>query len=78
MPLSTGPRNLITDVEGIKVGNAADAAIKSGVTALVCDAPTVVAVQVLGGAPGTRDTDLLHRVLIELRSFDNLLAFRFG
>jgi hypothetical protein len=24
------------------------------------------------------DTDLLHRVLIELRSFDNLLAFRFG
>jgi hypothetical protein len=26
----------------------------------------------------TRDTDLLHRVLIELRSYDNLLAFRFG
>lgn len=26
----------------------------------------------------TKDTDLLHRVLIELRSFDNLLAFRFG
>jgi hypothetical protein len=29
-------------------------------------------------AIATRDTDLLHRVLIELRSFDNLLAFRFG
>jgi hypothetical protein len=26
----------------------------------------------------TRDSNLLHRVLIELRSFDNLLAFRFG
>ena len=26
----------------------------------------------------TRDTALLHRVLIQLRSFDNLLAFRFG
>jgi hypothetical protein len=26
----------------------------------------------------TRDAGLLHRVLIELRSFDNLLAFRFG
>ena len=26
----------------------------------------------------TRDTDLLHRVLIEMRSFDNLLAFRYG
>jgi hypothetical protein len=25
-----------------------------------------------------RDTDLLHRVLIQLRSFDNLLEFRFG
>jgi hypothetical protein len=29
-------------------------------------------------AIATRDTELLHRVLIELRSFDNLLAFRFG
>jgi hypothetical protein len=29
-------------------------------------------------AIATRDADLLHRVLIELRSFDNLLAFRYG
>jgi len=29
-------------------------------------------------AIAARDGDLLHRVLIELRSFDNLLAFRFG
>jgi hypothetical protein len=29
-------------------------------------------------AIASQDTDLLHRVLIELRSFDNLLAFRFG
>ena len=29
-------------------------------------------------AISTRDADLLHRVLIELRSFDNLLAFRYG
>ncbi len=29
-------------------------------------------------AINTRDTNLLHRILIELRSFDNLLAFRFG
>ncbi|MGB9296658.1 MAG: hypothetical protein WCB52_10720, partial [Pseudolabrys sp.] len=29
-------------------------------------------------AIAARDTDLLHRVLIELRSFDNLLAFRYG
>lgn len=29
-------------------------------------------------AAETRDADLLHRLLIELRSFDHLLAFRFG
>jgi hypothetical protein len=29
-------------------------------------------------AIATNDAGLLHRVLIELRSFDNLLAFRFG
>jgi hypothetical protein len=29
-------------------------------------------------AVDTRDADLLHRLMIELRSFDNLLAFRYG
>ena len=29
-------------------------------------------------AAEARDVDLLHRLLIELRSFDNLLAFRYG
>jgi hypothetical protein len=29
-------------------------------------------------AIATRDNDLLHRILIELRSFDRLLAFRYG
>jgi hypothetical protein len=29
-------------------------------------------------AVATRDHDLMHRLLIELRSFDNLLAFRYG
>lgn len=54
-----GPRNLITDVDGLSVGNAADARLKSGVTALVGDAPFVAGVHVMGGAPGTRETDLL-------------------
>ncbi|MBL8584897.1 MAG: P1 family peptidase [Rhizobiaceae bacterium] len=54
-----GPRNLITDVAGIRVGNASDSRLKSGVTAIVCDWPTVAGVQILGGAPGTRETDLL-------------------
>lgn len=56
----TGPRNLITDVAGLKVGNAGDARLKSGVTAVTCDEPAVASFQILGGAPGTRETDLLE------------------
>ncbi|WP_419912747.1 P1 family peptidase [Hoeflea sp.] len=56
---TTGARNLITDVEGLLVGNAQDSKLKSGVTALLCENEAVASVQVLGGAPGTRDTDLL-------------------
>lgn len=54
-----GARNLITDVAGLQVGNAADARLKSGVTVLTGDAPFAAAVHVMGGAPGTRETDLL-------------------
>lgn len=54
-----GPLNLITDVPGLCVGNAADTALRSGVTVLTADAPFVAAVHVMGGAPGTRETDLL-------------------
>ena len=55
-----GPRNALTDVAGLRVGNAHDPLLRSGVTAVLCDRPTVAAVQVLGGAPGTRETDLLE------------------
>ncbi|WP_097106384.1 P1 family peptidase [Hoeflea halophila] len=58
--MKAGPRNLITDVAGLTVGNASDAELNSGVTAIVCDPPATAAVQVLGGAPGTRETDLLE------------------
>lgn len=54
-----GPLNLITDVEGITVGNAHDSRLKSGVTAILCERPAVASVHVMGGAPGTRETDLL-------------------
>lgn len=60
MSFRAGPRNLITDVAGLKVGNAADAKLKSGVSVVLCDDPAVAGVQVLGGAPGTRETDLLE------------------
>ncbi|MFO1208615.1 MAG: P1 family peptidase [Amaricoccus sp.] len=54
-----GPRNLITDVAGLRVGNASDARLKSGTTVLVSDRPFTAGVDVRGGAPGTRETDLL-------------------
>ncbi len=54
-----GPRNLITDVPGLKVGNAEDEALKSGATVLTADRPFMASVHVMGGAPGTRETDLL-------------------
>ncbi|QPM91225.1 P1 family peptidase [Pseudooceanicola algae] len=58
-PWGPGPRNAITDVAGLMVGQASDARVKSGVTVLSADAPFTAAVHVMGGAPGTRETDLL-------------------
>ncbi|MGZ8368637.1 MAG: P1 family peptidase, partial [Rhodoplanes sp.] len=52
--------NLITDVPGVKVGNADDARLASGTTAIVFDEPAVASGDVRGGAPGTRETDLLQ------------------
>ncbi len=54
-----GPRNAITDVDGFLVGNAEDREIKTGVTVFVGHEPFAAGVSVLGGAPGTRETDLL-------------------
>ncbi len=54
-----GPRNLITDVAGLRVGNAQEDRIKTGATVLLGDRPFTAAVHVMGGAPGTRETDLL-------------------
>lgn len=55
-----GPLNLLTDVKGLCVGQAADHGAKTGVTAILCDPPATAAVSILGGAPGTRETDLLE------------------
>ncbi|MCZ8152694.1 MAG: P1 family peptidase [Rhodobacteraceae bacterium] len=54
-----GPRNLITDVTGLFVGHAHDTRLRSGVTVLTADRPFTAAVNVMGGAPGTRETDIL-------------------
>ena len=57
--MTQSPRNLLTDVAGIAVGNVEDLLLGSGVTAIVFDLPATASVCVLGGAPGGRDTDLL-------------------
>lgn len=54
-----GRRNLITDVAGLRVGNADDARLRSGCTVLLPDQPVMMAVDQRGGAPGTRETDSL-------------------
>jgi L-aminopeptidase/D-esterase-like protein len=56
---AAGPRNLITDVRGILVGQAEDRAALTGTTVVIAEAPAVAAVDVRGGAPGSRETELL-------------------
>src|SRR5437868_3622262 len=58
-PPGPGLRNLITDVPGLKVGQAEDAAARTGVTVILPDDRAVCACDVRGGAPGTRETDAL-------------------
>ena len=57
--MTPGPRNLISDIVGLRVGNAQDDRIKTGVTVLVADHPFTAGIHVMGGAPGTRESDLL-------------------
>lgn len=52
-------RNLITDIAGLKVGNADDEKLRSGVTVLLGDEPMTAAIDVRGGGTGTRDTHAL-------------------
>ena len=59
MAARPGPRNLITDVGGLEVGCAQDAAAVTGVTVIRPLRRAVAAVVVAGGGPGTRETDAL-------------------
>ena len=56
---TAGPRNLITDVPGILVGQAEDHGAITGTTIVLAEAPAAAAVDVRGGAPGSRETELL-------------------
>jgi len=56
---ASGPRNLITDVPGILVGQVEDREGVTGTTVVLAEQPAVASVDVRGGAPGSRETELL-------------------
>jgi L-aminopeptidase/D-esterase-like protein len=53
-------KNLLTDISGVRVGHADDAALASGVTAIVFDTPAIASIDVRGGGPGTREETVLE------------------
>jgi L-aminopeptidase/D-esterase-like protein len=56
------PAGGLTDVPGLRVGHFTDARRPTGCTVVVAEAGAVAGVDVRGGAPGTRETDLLDPV----------------
>ena len=67
----------ITDVPGIRVGHATDLEGLTGCTVVLCDKGAVGGVDQRGGAPGTRETDLLrplhlvHPILVRYRMYQS-------
>ena len=60
MTIRPGPRNLITDVEGILVGNAEDHHVRTGTTVVYPAERCACAADIRGGAPGTWNIDALQ------------------
>jgi L-aminopeptidase/D-esterase-like protein len=50
------------DIQGVRVGHAQDQDAATGCTVILSDAGAICGVDVRGGAPGTRETDLLDPV----------------
>lgn len=58
--------NSLSDVAGLKVGHAHDAAICSGVSVILPDSAAVASVDIRGGSPGSRECDAISgRGLVE-------------
>lgn len=64
----------ITDIPGIKLGNAEDLAGGTGCTVVLCEKGGIAGVDVRGGAPGTRETDLLNPINMMDRVHGIMLA----
>src|SRR5512144_2815299 len=66
--------NAITDVRNIRVGHAQNEEALTGYTVILCRKGAVAGVDVRGGAPGTRETDLLDPVNMVERVHSVVLA----
>lgn len=64
----------ITDVAGLEVGHAQDTAALTGCTVILCRKGAVAGVDVRGGAPGTREIDLLNPINLVQKVHAILLA----
>ncbi len=64
----------ITAVPGVEVGHAQDGAALTGCTVILCRRGAAAGVDVRGGAPGTRETDLLDPVNLVEKVHAVLLA----
>lgn len=51
-----------SEIEGIQVGHAQNLDAATGCSVIICESGATVGVDVRGGAPGTRETDLLNPV----------------
>ncbi|OFI06798.1 peptidase family S58 [Clostridium acetireducens DSM 10703] len=52
----------LLDIEGIKIGHAQNLKAATGCSVIICEEGAAAGVDVRGGAPGTRETDLLDPV----------------
>ncbi len=57
--MRAGPNNLITDVPGVRVGNAQSERLRSGVTVILPQISARGAADIRGGGPGTRETETM-------------------
>ncbi|HVB34653.1 MAG TPA: P1 family peptidase [Patescibacteria group bacterium] len=64
----------LTDVDGIRVGHFTDKRRPTGCTVVLCESGAFAGVDVRGGAPGTRETDLLSPVNTVQRAYAIVLS----
>ena len=73
--LEPGPLNLITDVEGIRVGNTEDARVRTGVT-VVLPEPRAASLLRIGSAAADCTARAIMRGVYEAETLGDLVSYR--